>query len=162
MRKKLAACFTLLILCTTLYAQQKTNTSIIEDIVQDIIHAFPKAAHVGVLPFSDDDSDKALYYENKIASAIQADQNLTLLAIRDRKTILAEINYQLSGMVDDNSIVSLGHHLGTEFLVIGTVSGFSSEETLTIKIINIATSEYIFYKTYILNKKQNTKYKTIQ
>jgi predicted subunit of tRNA(5-methylaminomethyl-2-thiouridylate) methyltransferase len=53
----------------------------------------------------------------------------------------AELQYQLSGNVDDNSMVSIGPQLGVQYIVICWISGEKSLRQLNHKVLNIETSQ---------------------
>lgn len=61
---------------------------------------------------------------------------------RSNQTIIdAEQQFQLSGNVDDNSAVSIGHQLGAKYIVFCWISGQSSRRRLNVKMLDIETSQ---------------------
>jgi len=73
---------------------------------------------------------------------IQAGRNKVV--DRSNQTLIdAEMQYQLSGSVDDNSMVSIGHQLGVQYIVTCWISGEKSLRRLNQKIMNIETAQII-------------------
>jgi hypothetical protein len=52
-----------------------------------------------------------------------------------------EQQFQLSGNVDDNSAVSIGHQLGAKYAVLCWISGASSNRKLNLRVLNIETAQ---------------------
>jgi hypothetical protein len=55
--------------------------------------------------------------------------------------INAEQEYQLSGNVDDDSIISIGHQLGAQYIVLCKISGEMSMRRLNVRVLNVETAE---------------------
>ncbi|MDR0473096.1 MAG: hypothetical protein LBH43_05455 [Treponema sp.] len=74
------------------------------------------------------------------ASVVQAGK----LKVVDRSSqalINAEQQFQLSGDVDDNSAVSIGHQLGAQYAVLCWISGASSSRRLNLRVLDIETGQ---------------------
>ncbi|MDR0455460.1 MAG: hypothetical protein LBH20_02100 [Treponema sp.] len=74
-----------------------------------------------------------------ITSVVQAG-NLKVVDRSSQALINAEQEFQLSGNVDDNSAVSIGHQLGAQYAVLCWISGASSARKLNIRVLNIETA----------------------
>ena len=59
-----------------------------------------------------------------------------------------EQNYQLSGMVSDESAVSIGKQLGTQFIITGSMLPLGDKYSLRFKIINVETAQIIGTRMY--------------
>lgn len=57
--------------------------------------------------------------------------------------IHAEQNYQLSGYVDDNSAVSIGHELGATVIIVGTGENMVSYYRFNFRMLSVETAEIL-------------------
>jgi hypothetical protein len=62
---------------------------------------------------------------------------------RNIEAIKAEQNLQLSGDVDDDSMVSIGHFLGADVVITGTVNGLGKRRRLILKALDVETSRIL-------------------
>jgi hypothetical protein len=49
----------------------------------------------------------------------------------------------LSGNVDDDSMISIGHQLGSQYAVLCWISGTFSSRKLNLRVLNIETAQII-------------------
>jgi len=75
-----------------------------------------------------------------IKSVVQSGK-LKVVDRSNQAIIEAEQQFQLSGNVDDHSIVSIGHQLGAKYVVLCWISGQSSRRRLNIRMLDIETSQ---------------------
>ena len=67
-----------------------------------------------------------------------------LLIERSELNILEkEQHYQLSGMVSDETAVSIGKQLGTQFIITGSILPLDDKYSLRFKVINVETAQII-------------------
>jgi hypothetical protein len=78
---------------------------------------------------------------DRITTAIVQDGKLKVVDRSNQALIQAEQKFQLSGDVDDNSAVSIGKQLGAKYAVLFSITGASSSRRLTLKVLNIQTSQ---------------------
>ncbi|GHT68367.1 hypothetical protein FACS1894110_15730 [Spirochaetia bacterium] len=62
--------------------------------------------------------------------------------------IQKEQHYQLSGEVSDETAVSIGQQLGTQFIITGSILPLGEKYSLRLKVINVATAQIIGTKIY--------------
>jgi hypothetical protein len=65
-------------------------------------------------------------------------------SIVDRRNldfIRAEQNFQLSGEVDDDTAVSIGHLIGAAMVITGTISPYNEAKYLRLKALDVETGE---------------------
>jgi curli biogenesis system outer membrane secretion channel CsgG len=61
------------------------------------------------------------YIINSLTVNLVNNSNLTVIERSDINTILKEQKYQLSGDVDDNTAVSIGHQIGAQKIIYGSI-----------------------------------------
>jgi curli biogenesis system outer membrane secretion channel CsgG len=62
--------------------------------------------------------------------------------------IQKEQDYQLSGAVSDETAISIGKHLGTQFIITGSMLPFGNNYSLRLKITNVETAQIIGTQMY--------------
>ncbi len=78
-----------------------------------------------------------------IESAFVNISDATIVEREDTEKIYEEYKLQLSGAVDEDTVVEIGKMLGAEILVLSTISEFSDTYYLNIKVIDIETAEIL-------------------
>lgn len=71
-----------------------------------------------------------------------------VLERKDIQSVLSELEFQTSGLVDDDQAVSIGHMLGATKIVTGRGRNLIDYYRIEIKMIDVATSEVIFQNSY--------------
>jgi hypothetical protein len=57
--------------------------------------------------------------------------------------IRQEQNFQLSGDVSDDSAVSIGHMIGANVVIVGSITTITSRGRITIRALDVETGEVI-------------------
>jgi hypothetical protein len=80
-------------------------------------------------------------------------EELTLLLVNSKKyrivdrrsldAIRAEQNFQLSGEVDDDTAVSIGHLIGAAMVITGSISPYDSAKYLRLKALDVETGQIL-------------------
>jgi hypothetical protein len=78
---------------------------------------------------------------DRITMAVIQAGNLKLVDRSNQAIIEAEQQFQLSGNVDDDSAVWIGHQLGAKYAVLCWISGVSSSRKLNLRILSIETGQ---------------------
>jgi hypothetical protein len=63
---------------------------------------------------------------------------------RDKLLIRAEINFQYSGDVDDNSAADLGKQLGASTVITGSIGGSGALRRFRTKVLDVQTAAILF------------------
>lgn len=77
-----------------------------------------------------------------------ADQGCLVLDRGNIDTIVSELEFQTSGLVDDDQAVSIGHMLGARMMVVADSSGNVSSHSLDIQLIDVETTLVLKHLTY--------------
>jgi hypothetical protein len=78
---------------------------------------------------------------DKITEAVVQAGTLKVVDRLNRDLINAEQQFQLSGLVDDDSAVSIGHQLGARYAVLCWISGASSSRKFNVSVLDIETAQ---------------------
>jgi hypothetical protein len=78
---------------------------------------------------------------DKITEAVVQAGKIKVVDRLNQDLINTEQQFQLSGNVDDDSAVSIGHQLGARYAVLCWISGASSNRKLNVRVLNIETAQ---------------------
>lgn len=92
---------------------------------------------VAVLDFDGDED--AVVLSDAVRSELLKSEAFTLISRSDMGKIIMEQEFQLSGIVDEETSVELGKLLGAEQLVIGNIKKVGINYFLTVKMVDIET-----------------------
>ena len=95
-------------------------------VTQKIQNDLPEGAQVAILDFKSDNENLSSYIIEEMYDKLINFGKLVIMERSRTNTMAMEVGYQLSGEVDDNEIVRIGHQLGADFVVTGQIT-FSGE-----------------------------------
>jgi Mg-chelatase subunit ChlD len=85
----------------------------------------------------------AEYFTENLSLAAAGIRRFTLVERKDLQNILAELELQLSGLIDEASAARLGGFLGAEVLVSGTLYRRADRYELFMKLVRVSSSEIL-------------------
>jgi multiple sugar transport system substrate-binding protein len=103
----------------------------------------PPKSRVAVLSFSSDWPKLSDYVIEELIGYIVNDNALTVVDRANLDKISKEMNFQLSGEVSDETMLSIGKKLGAQILISGAVSEVGNTYRLRIKAISVETSQIL-------------------
>jgi hypothetical protein len=101
----------------------------------------PAGANIMIMKTNSTERNMLDYVVNQMTKTVVQAGKLKVVDRSNQALINAEQQYQLSGNVDDNSAVSIGHQLGVQYIVICWISGEKSLRRLNQKVLNIETAQ---------------------
>jgi TolB-like protein len=111
--------------------------------IQKIQNDLPDSSDIAILDFKSDNVNLSSYVIEEIYDKLINGGKLSIMERSRTDTILMEVGYQLSGEVDDNEIINIGHQLGAEFVVTGQIIFSGTSYRLRIFAIDIEKSRRI-------------------
>lgn len=143
--KKILIAMLMLFFTVEVFAVDKTATidSAISKFARQITEQISVKDDIAVVGFSTETFNLSKYISGEIEKLLVKEdkQNVLVRSKSDMVTLNEEIDYQLSGEVDDNEIVHVGHQLGAEYLVTGAVSKIANEYSFAIKVFEVSTAK---------------------
>jgi len=103
----------------------------------------PSGANIMIMKTFSTERGMLEYVANQMTKTVVQAGRLKVVDRSNQVLINAEQQYQLSGNVDDNSAVSIGHQLGVQYIVICWISGEKSLRRLNQKVLSIETAQII-------------------
>jgi TolB-like protein len=94
--------------------------------IQRIGNDLPEGSDIAVLDFKSDNPNLSSYIIEEMYDKLINGGRLSIMERSRVDTIKMEVNYQLTGEVDDNEIINIGHQLGANYVVTGQII-FSGE-----------------------------------
>jgi hypothetical protein len=122
---------------------EEFNGKVIPQIFYTLSANIPARSRIAVVGITAANPNEAAFYLNELTLAFFNSRNYTVVERRDIDAVLTEQNFQLSGYVDDNAAAAIGKFTGAQVVVTGTVSGTGAQRQLTVKAIDVLTSELL-------------------
>lgn len=97
---------------------------------------------------TDDQSEAFAQRLSKDLGIGLADQGSLVLDRGNIDAIVSELEFQTSGLVDDDQAVSIGHMLGARMMVVADSTGNVSSHSLDIQLIDVETTLVLKHLTY--------------
>jgi len=101
----------------------------------------PAGSNIMIMKTNSTERNMLEYVVNQMTKNVVQAGRLRVVDRSNQALINAEQQYQLSGNVDDNSMVSIGHQLGIQYIVICWISGEKSLRRLNQKVLNVETAQ---------------------
>jgi len=109
--------------------------------VNTLYAKLPTRANIMIITTNSTERNMLDYVINMMTKTVVQEEMLRVVDRSDQDLINAEQQYQLSGNVDDNSAVSIGHQLGVQYIVICWISGEKSLRRFNQKVLNVETAQ---------------------
>ena len=100
----------------------------------------PSGTNIIILKTSSTDRVRLDDIVDRMTKTIVQEKRLVVVDRANQDLINAEQQFQLSGNVSDDSIISIGHQLGARYMVLCWISGQMSSRRLNIRVLDVETS----------------------
>jgi hypothetical protein len=108
-----------------------------------LANELPDKATIAVISIATRDRNMAEFVIEEITYILVHTGYFRMVDRRSLDAIRDEQNFQMSGDVDDNSAVSIGHKLGASIVITGSVSGEDVLRRLRVKALDVKTAEIV-------------------
>jgi TolB-like protein len=105
--------------------------------IQKIENDLPDNSDIAIIDFKSENVNLSSYIIEEIYHKLINGGKLSIMERSRTDTISMEVGYQLSGEVDDNEIINIGHQLGADFVVTGQIIFSGTSYRLRIFAIDI-------------------------
>jgi TolB-like protein len=130
----------ILFACTGLSAQNVSLDQAVQTSAQVIETRLPKGAKTAVLTFTSTGQAFSDYIIDEIATAFSASGNIQVIDRQHTDAIRREFNIQFSGDVSDDEVKRIGHQLGAQYVVTGSLVDIGTAYRFRVAAINIETA----------------------
>ena len=119
--------------------------------MQKIENDLPEGAQVAILDFKSDNENLSSYIIEEMYDKLINFGKLSIMERSRTNSIAMEIGYQLSGEVDDNEIISIGHQLGADYVITGQITFSGEAYRLRVFVIDIEKGRRIASSSLNIN-----------
>jgi hypothetical protein len=128
------------------YSDTNGVAKVIKNVSDDIFAKLPLNAKFSFINISARESQLMEYVFDGVATSLV--DRLTLVDRQNNALIAAEKQFQLSGAVDDDSVVSIGRELGVDIIVLFSISGYGNLRRLIVKALNVETARVMYQNQF--------------
>jgi TolB-like protein len=127
----------------------------IKNASEEIDARFETGVKVALLNFNSTSDQFSAYVLDELTANLVNSRHLTIIDRNEIDLIRRELDFQMSGDVDDNSIQALGRMLGAQSIVSGSLTNIGDEYRIMIRVLNVqsATIE-VQYRVDIANDRR--------
>jgi hypothetical protein len=117
--------------------------AVISESFDKLTARFAAGARIALLPLDKKTGEDGGYVYDGMYSTLDNALTYTVVDRKDVEKVLAEQNFQVSGLVDDDTAVGLGHLLGAEVIIIGEINGTGSMRRLVFRALDVRTAKVV-------------------
>jgi TolB-like protein len=127
-------------------ASTKTETAritleeAIEKSTIEISESFPAKTKIVVIKFDSMATELSEYIMEELNGMLIRQKKLTVIDRLNLALIAKEMNFQMSGMVSDESMLGIGKMLGAQYIVVGSLEDANNAYRYRIYAINVESS----------------------
>jgi len=122
---------------------EEFNEKVIPQIFNTLRQNIPLRSRLAIVGIDSPNPNESAFYVNELTLQFVNSRNYTVVDRSDINAVFAEQNFQLTGYVDDDAIVSIGKFIGANVVITGSISGTGSQRRMVIKAIDVLTSEIL-------------------
>ena len=108
-----------------------------------LLYDIPRNSTVAILDMTSRNREAASFAMEELEYLLVDSRRLVMVDRNRIDVIKQEQNFQMTGEVSDDSAVSIGNMLGASVVITGTITGSDSSQRLTVKALDVKTSEII-------------------
>ncbi|MDR3171432.1 MAG: hypothetical protein LBU17_07375 [Treponema sp.] len=142
--KTMLVCFLLIIGTVLAYPKETTFTldGAINDSIAYLTDRLSQNAKVAVVNFSAPTTALSNHIMDELTAAIvnKPDGNLTAVDRQNLELVRQEMNYQLSGEVDDATALAIGKQLGVEAIIFGSIASVGRGYRMKVQATAVETA----------------------
>ena len=107
-----------------------------------ILPSLREGINIAILNIATEDDNQSMFIENEL-EFILVNMGFTVVDRRQVDVIIREQNFQLSGYVNDNEIVSVGKFSGADIIITGAINGSGMTRRLRLRLLDTETARVI-------------------
>ncbi|MDR3342006.1 MAG: CsgG/HfaB family protein [Treponema sp.] len=107
---------------------------------EQIMTSIQPSSKIAIVYVSSSDPDTTEFIANEL-EYIMVNEGFTIIDRNQLDKVRREQNFQLSGVVDDETAVSIGKIVGANIIITGTVTGTDSTRRLRLRALNTQTAQ---------------------
>ncbi len=151
----LLACFFALVAVAPSFARQSLDESLLTastDIVSRCVHR----EIIAILDFSSEEKEMGRYIQECLLEHISQNSDVRIVTRKHMDKVNAELDYQMSGAVSDETALSICERLGAQKIVFGSFSELENAYVLQVRVLEVETGAYALLKKYDVSRSAKT------
>ncbi|MBQ7882232.1 MAG: hypothetical protein IJ312_05930 [Treponema sp.] len=128
--------------------------TVIANVSDSIVSVMEKNSIIAILDFSAEKDALGAYITDQLSIDIMEIGGIRLVTRHHTDLVMKELQYQASGLVSDETALSICQQLGAQALVFGQIEEFNNNYRLQVKMIDVETGSYIIFKNYNVARSQ--------
>lgn len=145
-----------LYLCSSISAAQSLDDALVSA-ANDIAEKCDAKTILVIDDFESPSKNMTLYIREQVADLIYSADGLIQLVTRERMDLVEkELEFQNSGKVSEQTILSAAERLGARSVVFGRFEELNRAYMLRIRMLDVKTAAYLFRKTYEISRSSKT------
>ncbi len=140
------------------FAAQKKNSidETLDFVSKEIVSRCSKNEIVAVLNFLTETNEMDEYIQNGLTASIFENSTLQVVTRQNMDKVEKELKFQNSGLVSDNTALSIGERLGAHKIIFGSLEELDNKYILQIKMLNVEKGAYVLFKKYEISRSSKT------
>lgn len=155
MMKKLLFSLLIFFLSFAGFSQGKID-SVIQKVGVEIANAVNSKAIICILNFSSPKKEMSDYVQTQLTSAVMETARVRVVTRSNMNKIDEELMFQSSGLVSDESALSICQRLGANAIVFGEITELDNKYDLRVRMLDVESASYILFKTYSFSRSSKT------
>lgn len=144
--KKIILTLTLVFFSAFCFAQEKID-SVILKVANDISSRCNTKTILCILDFNSPTQEMSEYIQTELTSQV-TENGMKVVTRSNMGKIDNELNYQLSGLISDETALSICKRLGANAIVFGQIKELDNKYNLQVRLLDVETASYVLFKTY--------------
>jgi TolB-like protein len=133
---------------TALPAKERTLTAAdiknaISKHQQTVVDVIPARSRIAVLDIDSYDAELGVFTTEELIMFLVKTRKFSVIDRDSIETLLKEQNFQMSGVVNDNTAVSIGKFLGASVIITGIIHQRYGQIDFSLKILDVETAEIL-------------------
>jgi hypothetical protein len=108
---------------------------------QDLSKDIPGSASIAVISIASPGPEEGEFAVEELILFLVNSKKYSIVDRQSLNLIREEQNFQLSGEVDDDTAVSIGHLTGAEIVITGSISPYGAAKYLRLKALDVETGQ---------------------
>jgi len=131
-----------------------TLDNAIKDFAAELLTQIPDGSSIAVIYFETDKRNLMVHFidsmVDKLSSNAIKDKNVKVYERKDIEILQRELNFSLTGYVNDDTVQRIGQFVGADKLVYGSMTVNNGEYRMTIRAAVTETAEILLPRSYDL------------
>jgi hypothetical protein len=120
----------------------------VQNAARNVSDRLPSGSKIAITNISAADPDDSVFAIEELSTELvkiskEGEKEYTIVDRRSLDAIRAEHKFQLSGDVSDDTIVLIGHFLGADVVVTGSITGMNEFRRLRVKVLDVKTARLL-------------------